>query len=58
MIDGALSGMYSFKGETDSLDKVVGPNRGDVYIVPQEDGSKNNLLGMVQSGLRLALMLI
>ena len=40
MIDGALSGMYSFKGETDSLDKVVGPNRGDVYIVPQEDGSK------------------
>lgn len=40
MIDGALSGMYSFKGETDSLDKVVGPNRGDVYIVPQENGSK------------------
>lgn len=40
MIDGALSGMYSFKGETDSLDKVVGPNRGDVYIVPQEDGSR------------------
>ena len=40
MIDGALSGMYSFKGETDSLNKVVGPNRGDVYIVPQEDGSK------------------
>lgn len=40
MIDGALSGMYSFRGETDSLDKVVGPNRGDVYIVPQENGSK------------------
>lgn len=40
MIDGALSGLYSFKGETDSLDKVVGPNRGDVYIVPQENGSK------------------
>ena len=40
MINGALSGMYSFKGETDSLDKVVGPNRGDVYIVPQENGSK------------------
>lgn len=40
MIDGALSGMYSFKGETDSLDKVVGPNRGDVYIVPQENGSR------------------
>ena len=40
MIDGALSGMYSFKGETDSLDKIVGPNRGDVYIVPQENGSK------------------
>lgn len=40
MIDGALSGMYTFKGETDSLDKVVGPSRGDVYIVPQEDGSR------------------
>lgn len=40
MIEGALSGMYSFKGETDSLDKVVGPSRGDVYIVPQEDGSR------------------
>lgn len=40
MIDGALSGMYSFRGETDSLDKVVGPNRGDVYIVPQKNGSK------------------
>lgn len=40
MIDGALSGMYTFKGETDSLDKVVGPSRGDVYIVPQEDKSR------------------
>lgn len=40
MIEGALSGMYTFKGETDSLDKVVGPSRGDVYIVPQEDGSR------------------
>ena len=40
MIEGALSGMYSFKGETDSLDKIVGPSRGDVYIVPQEDGSR------------------
>ena len=40
MIEGALSGMYTFKGETDSLDKVVGPSRGDVYVVPQEDGSR------------------
>lgn len=39
-IQGALNGLYTFKGEVESLDKVVSPLRGDVYVVPQADGSK------------------
>lgn len=33
MIEGALTGMYSFKGEAESLEDVVSPERGDVYVV-------------------------
>lgn len=39
-IEGALQGLYTFKGEIESLDNVVSPMRGDVYVVPQKDGSK------------------
>lgn len=39
-IEGALQGLYTFKGEVESLDNVVSPIRGDVYVVPQRDGSK------------------
>lgn len=39
-IEGALQGLYTFKGEVESLDDVVSPIRGDVYVVPQPDGSK------------------
>ena len=39
-IEGALQGLYTFKGEIESLDNVVSPTRGDVYVVPQKDGSK------------------
>lgn len=39
-IEGALQGLYTFKGEIESLDNVVSPIRGDVYVVPQRDGSK------------------
>lgn len=39
-IEGALQGLYTFKGEIESLDNVVSPIRGDVYVVPQKDGSK------------------
>ena len=33
MIEGALTGLYTFKGEAGSLDNIVNPSRGDVYIV-------------------------
>lgn len=33
MIEGKLTGLYTFKGTASSLETIVGPARGDVYIV-------------------------